>query len=275
MMRLKKSVKIRKEGEDTILLFDIETELLCRTNSFGYEIIKLLDGRHEKEEIIKILTSKFHDVEEERIRNDVENFLKTLELKNFVEIIPIKIIEGLYLFRSEIGSFTYYIDDEKKVLIDAGVFVKKPIDIIVITHCHFDHILFLNELKKINNCKVICGEKEREAIESLNEKVLVERSPKKLHPTKIDKVVKEGDIINCGRFKLRVLETPGHTDGSISLFEEKHKVLFSGDAWFGGNYQGRWIYPSGSEIESKKTLEKLKGLNPKILCPGHWNVVFF
>ncbi|MGC8817641.1 MAG: MBL fold metallo-hydrolase, partial [Candidatus Hadarchaeum sp.] len=168
-----------------------------------------------------------------------------------------------------------YIDDKKKILIDAGVFVKQPIDLIVITHCHFDHILFLNELKRINKCKVVCGIKEREAIETLNEKVLLEMSPKKLLPTKIDQTVKEGDIIKGGGLNLKVLETHGHTDGSISLFEEKKKILFSGDAWFGKNYQGRWTYPTGSRIESKKTLEKLKKLNPKILCPGHCNVVYF
>lgn len=188
---------------------------------------------------------------------------------------PAKITDKLYLYKSEIGSFTYYIDDKKKVLIDAGVFVKKPIDLIVVTHCHFDHILFLNELKRINKCKVVCGAKEKEAIEKLNEKVLLEYSPKKLSPTKIDQIVKEGDVIKSGEFSLKVLETPGHTDGSISLFEEKKKILFTGDAWFGKNYLGKWIYPSGSETESKKTLKKLKKLKPKILCPGHERVIYY
>lgn len=185
-----------------------------------------------------------------------------------------KIVENIYLFKSKVGSFTYYIDDEKKVLIDAGVFVKNPIDLIIITHCHFDHILFLNELKKANKCKVICGIKEKDAIEKLNEKVLLEYSPKKLLPTKVDRTVKEGDIITSGNFILKVIETPGHTNGSISIFEEKNKILFCGDAWFGNNSQGKWIYPSGSEVESRRTLEKLKKLNPKILCPGHWKIVY-
>ena len=192
---------------------------------------------------------------EKRIKRDVEDFIKK----------PEKITEKIWLFRSEIGSFTYYIDDEKKLLIDAGVLVKKPVDLIIVTHCHFDHILFLNELRRINKCKVICGEKEKEAIEKLNEKVLLEKSPKKILPTKVDKVVKEGDVINTGEFTFKILETPGHTNGSISIFEEKRKILFTGDAWFGKNYQGRWTYPSGSESESKKTLQKLKKLKVKIL----------
>lgn len=185
-----------------------------------------------------------------------------------------KIIENVFLFEGKReGSFTYYIDDDKKILIDAGVFVKKPIDIIVITHCHFDHILFLNELKKINSCKVVCGIKEKEAIEKINEKVLALYSEKKIMPTKIDKTVKEGDVIKSGKFKLKVLETPGHTNGSISLLDEKRRILFSGDAWFGGDSIGRWTFPSGSFSESKRTLEKLKKINPSIMCPGHLGIV--
>lgn len=186
-----------------------------------------------------------------------------------------KITESVFLFKSEEGSFTYYIDSEQKILIDAGVFVKKPIDLIIVTHCHFDHILYLNELKNVNKCKVICGQKEKEAIEKLNQKVFLEKSPKKILPTKVDQTVKDGDVIKSGQFILRIIESPGHTDGSISIFEENNKILFTGDAWFGGNHQGRWTFPTGSEIESKKTLEKLKNLNPKILCPGHWEVLYF
>jgi len=205
----------------------------------------------------------------EQIRKDVDKFIKKLQ------IIPEKVSEKIWLFKSEMGSFTYYVDDEKKLLVDAGVLVKKPVDLIVVTHCHFDHILFLNELKRINKCQIVCGRKEKEAIEKLNEKVLLEISPKKLLPTKVDKVVKEGDIITTGKFNFKVLETPGHTEGSISLFEEKVGILFTGDAWFGKNYLGKWTYPSGSKIESERTLKRLKKLNPKILCPGHLDVVYF
>ncbi len=275
MMRLKKSIRIRREGEHFIL-FDPENDLLHKTNRVGCEIIKLLNGKNQKEDIQRILISKFKNVEPERIKRDVEEFIKELEIRNLLEIIPMKVTERVFLFKSEVGSFTYYLDDpSKKILIDAGVFVKKPVDLIIVTHCHFDHILFLNELKKVNKCKVICGAREKDAIEKLSEKTLCERSPKKILQTKIDQTVREGDIIEARDFNLKVLETPGHTDGSISLFDEKRKILFSGDAWFGKNYQGRWIYPSGSEIESRRTLEKLKKLDVKILCPGHWNVVYF
>jgi len=274
MMILKQSVKIRRQ-QNLFILFDTETELLHETNKVGYEIIKLLNGKNQKEDIQRALISKFKDIGPDKIKMDVEEFIKKLEIKNLIEIIPEKVTEKIWLFKSEIGCFTYYIDDEKKVLIDAGVLVRKPVDLIVITHCHFDHILFLNELKKINKCEIVCGRKEMEAIEKLNEKVLLEKSPKKLLSTKVDKVVKEGNVITTGKFNFKVLETPGHTDGSISLFEEKAKILFTGDAWFGKNYQGRWTYPSGSKIESERTLKRLKKLNPKILRPGHFDIVYF
>jgi len=271
-LKIKNSIEIRKDKEH-VILFDIEKELLHKVNKIGYEIIKLCDGKNEKEDIQKSLTLRFNDVNEEKIKQDVEDFIKDLENKDILEIIPKKVTDKVYLYKPESGSFTYYIDDDKKILIDAGVFVKKQIDLVIITHCHFDHILFLNEIKKINNCKIACGEKEKEAIERLNEKVLLNSSPKKISPVKIDLMLKEGDIIKGKNFNLKVLETPGHTNGSISLFDQQKGILFSGDSWFGEDYQGRWVYPSGSEKESHKTLKKLKKLKTRILCPGHWNVV--
>jgi len=184
----------------------------------------------------------------------------------------IKITERLYLFKTETGSFTYYIDDDKKILIDAGAFIKEPIDLIIVTHCHFDHILFLNELKRSNKCKVICGSKEKEDIENLTNKVLLNSSSKRILPTKVDKTVKEGDTIKTRHFTLKILETPGHTNGSISIFDEENKILFSGDTWFGNNIQGRYDFPTGSKTELKKSLRKLRKLKSRILCPGHLNV---
>lgn len=271
-LKIKNSIEIRKDKEH-IMLFDTEKELLHEINKIGYEIIKLCDGKNEKEEIQKSLMLKFKDVDRERIKQDVEEFIKDLENKNILEIIPKKITDKVYLYKPESGSFTYYINDDKKILIDAGVFVKEPVDLIIITHCHFDHILFLDEIKRINNCKIACGKKEKEAIEKLNEKVLLNYSIKKISPQKVDIVLKEGDIIKGKNFNLRVLETPGHTNGSISLFDQQKGILFSGDSWFGNDYQGKWVYPSGSEKESYKTLKKLKRLKIRILCPGHWNVV--
>jgi len=159
---------------------------------------------------------------------------------------------------------TYYIDDEKKVLIDAGYKFDKKVDIIIITHCHYDHLFFLSEIAEKWKPVVMAGAKDAESIEKLDLKTLA----KNLKPVKVDRKLKEGDVIETGELKLKVIETPGHTEGSICLYDEKEQILFSGDTLFNGD-TGRTDLPSGSEEDMQKSLEKLKKLAVKKLYPGH------
>ncbi len=89
---------------------------------------------------------------------------------------------------------------------------------------------------------------------------------------KIDSYFKEGEEINLGEFKLKVIFTPGHTAGSTSFYEKKHKLLFSGDTLFNGGI-GRTDLPSGSQKDLKNSLEKLKKLKIELLLPGHGEIL--
>jgi hydroxyacylglutathione hydrolase len=66
----------------------------------------------------------------------------------------------------------------------------------------------------------------------------------------------------------KVINTPGHTKGSICLFYEKEKLLFSGDTLF-NNGIGRTDLPTSEESKMEDSLNKLKKLDYKLLCPGH------
>ncbi len=180
-----------------------------------------------------------------------------------------KITDRIFCLQSESGALTYYIDDKVKVLIDAGTLINKHVDLIILTHCHFDHIMYLHELKQRYGCKVLCHANEREAVETLSEKTLSWLSPKKILPCNIDATLKDGDRLSTGKFMLEIIEVPGHTDGSIAIFEPKQKILFSGDTWFGNNSVGRADLPSGNQEELLRSVGRLKKLKPRILCPGH------
>lgn len=86
------------------------------------------------------------------------------------------------------------------------------------------------------------------------------------------KPLKESDVIGSGDIKLKVIHTPGHTKGGISLFWDNpdKKVIFTGDSLF-HNTIGRTDFAGASEavlIKSIKT--KLFSLPPDtIVCPGH------
>jgi glyoxylase-like metal-dependent hydrolase (beta-lactamase superfamily II) len=82
-----------------------------------------------------------------------------------------------------------------------------------------------------------------------------------------DKTLQDGDSVQVGSIVLRVLHTPGHSRGSISLVS--NDVVFTGDTLFAG-YIGRYDLPGGSVDEIKKSLKKLLILPDHMkVCPGH------
>ena len=80
-----------------------------------------------------------------------------------------------------------------------------------------------------------------------------------------DIIFGEGD--KAGPFT--VLHLPGHTQGSVALYDESSGVLFSGDTLFQGNW-GRTDLPGGNEEQLYQSLRRLLGMKPEIVvCPGH------
>lgn len=86
----------------------------------------------------------------------------------------------------------------------------------------------------------------------------------------IDKPLKEGDIIKIGEIKLEVLEVPGHSPGSLVLYDRKAGVMFAGDVLFRGSI-GRSDLPGGDgSLLVRGIKEKLMTLpGSTVVYPGH------
>ena len=164
---------------------------------------------------------------------------------------------------------TYYIDDTKKVLVDAGQLVKEKVDIIVLTHCHFDHVYNANSIKKRDNCLIYASKKCAEHLKNLDEVTVQGFFSSSKEPVIVDKILKDKDVIDTGEYSFEVIETPGHTDDSISLYDKRSGVLFSGDTIFDNNMHGTTNFPSGNYLEIKKSIKKLNKLKFKVLYSGH------
>jgi glyoxylase-like metal-dependent hydrolase (beta-lactamase superfamily II) len=68
---------------------------------------------------------------------------------------------------------------------------------------------------------------------------------------------------------LRVLHTPGHSPGSICLFDAEEGILFSGDTVFTHGSFGRYDLPGGERHALLKSLERLSTLDVRAIYPGH------
>ncbi len=140
---------------------------------------------------------------------------------------------------------------------------------IVLTHCHFDHIMAVEQLMQKTGVKLIACQSEEENLlrSDINYTDRYSRNPVELTA---DKYVKDGDIIKSGVYEFKVIETPGHTSGGMCLYCEKEKLLISGDTLFYASV-GRCDLATGNEAELIKSIKtKLFVLPDDVLVlPGH------
>lgn len=144
----------------------------------------------------------------------------------------------------------------------------KPLAILL-THGHFDHITAVPELlETYKDVKVYACKDE---IDMLGDAGL-NLSEHFLRPVELTDAepLSDGERIRLLGHDFKVIATPGHTAGSCCYYEEKEKLLYSGDTLFRSSY-GRTDLPTGSEEEMGKSLnEKLFTLPEDVkVYPGH------
>ena len=130
------------------------------------------------------------------------------------------------------------------------------IEAILLTHGHFDHVGAVKDLHNQTGCKVYMNMKELALPESLTDGTLLYT-----HNYNAD------DTVTAGGINFSVMETPGHSEGSVCLL--CGDVIFSGDTLFAGTC-GRTDLPTGSWsriVESLKRLAQLPG--DYTVYPGH------
>lgn len=150
------------------------------------------------------------------------------------------------------------IDYIRKSLKDAGINIQ-DLELIVNTHNHYDHI----GGDKYFDLKVAMHVIDSEAVEKGDENSTVASMfGKSIEGMKIDIKLQEGDKIH----DFEVIHTPGHTYGSICLYNGE--TLISGDTVFAGGGFGRTDI-GGNMNNMMESLEKLNKLDVKYLLPGH------
>ena len=166
----------------------------------------------------------------------------------------------------QMQNFSYLIGDEatkEAAIVDPGWEIDKilseakkhdlNVKCILITHSHYDHTQQVKELSDATDAAVYVHKEDLEEI--------------KCHSIEKIKIVGEGDAINIGKIKVKVLHTPGHTPGSVCYLVDNKMI--TGDPLFVGNI-GRTDLPGGNPKTMSETLRRLKKLDENIeVWPGH------
>ena len=224
-------------------------------------------------------------------------------------ILPFKVTKNITLLGTEFFNL-YLVKGETYAIIEGGVsgitytflnqlnqmnIPPEAISHLIILHSHFDHMMVFHVLKErypwmkivssgvnqatFSSKRIIAKifESDRKMTLTLMERGLISDAPT-LHPQTsfpLDISVEEESIIDLGKgMKITFFDIPGHSPDCISAYYEEEGLLFCSDG--AGSYRPPDFFRPNywfSLDEAVKSLDKMKTLDPEILCRGHYGTI--
>jgi glyoxylase-like metal-dependent hydrolase (beta-lactamase superfamily II) len=212
------------------------------------------------------------------------------------------VVPDVFLIEGLRGANVYLlVSGDRLTLVDSGMatdaepiaaelqgagYPPPELDSVLLTHAHGDHTGGAVALARLSGAQVVAHRDEvpyvegsrsvpadspiQRALNWLSDRVMFRGSR-----CPVDRAVEDGDVIDVIG-GIRVIHTPGHTPGSMSLYQPERGILFCGDALFNANPM------SGSpglrlpirlfttdNAEARRSLAKLSSLGVEVLCCGH------
>lgn len=191
---------------------------------------------------------------------------KVMILKQF---IAGQLENNMYLLADKQSGSAVLIDATELTpeIISAVKDLEVKVEYILLTHGHFDHIMGLNDLKKALGAKALISKADLVISDNINEFTRLFGLEDSIPPT-YEKYLHDGDILNVGGLNIKVITTPGHTEGGVCFLVDGK--LFSGDTLFRESVGRTDLFGGNFEKLSSSIKDKLFKLPDETqVFPGH------
>ncbi|MBL0077095.1 MAG: MBL fold metallo-hydrolase [Rhodocyclaceae bacterium] len=140
---------------------------------------------------------------------------------------------------------------------------------IIATHGHFDHVMAIGELKMSLNVPVYISSKDRFLLDRVEEtaKYFLGHMPVVIP---ISDTVNIPEILRIKSLELKIIHSPGHTPGSVCIYDKEEGILFTGDTIFKDGI-GRYDFSYSNKKELLDSISRLIEVFPEetLVYPGH------
>ena len=188
------------------------------------------------------------------------------------EILPVGMLQcNCSIFGDEQSREAIVIDPGDDIAKIAEILARHGLTVkaIIITHAHIDHIGGAAKLKELTGAPVYMNANDTELYAHLDAQAgwLGMKTPSR---TEIDSEAREGDRLMLGGADFQIIHTPGHTQGSISVWIPAENKLIAGDTLFRDSI-GRTDLPGGNPRQILRSIhDKLLVLpDTAVVFPGH------
>ena len=190
--------------------------------------------------------------------------MKTVKLQNYHTSENTYIVYDESTMNGFITDPAYGVDKTIEYLNENNI----KLNYVFITHCHYDHIEDMEELREKLSLKLVCGDKADINIKDPYINLSLSALGYNIIAKKADIILKDCESIDIDNMTVKCIYTPGHTNCSVCYLFGKE--MFCGDTLFLRNC-GRWDLPTGNEEDLRKSVkEKIYTLDENIILhPGH------
>lgn len=124
---------------------------------------------------------------------------------------------------------------------------------ILLTHHHYDHVGGVDKIKTATGCSVYLHRQDCDAYQK-----------------PVEEMLEDGQLLMLGEEEIRVIHTPGHTEGSVCFYSEQSKLSFTGDTIFNVDL-GRTDLSDGSPEQMAHSIREVISHWPNeiTIYPGH------